>query len=247
MKRPKRSLASKVHGRGRGAAGYYTRLAAPPVRGHLIRLSNLHGSHSGSEPAWGSNALCPLAALPCKRPNIGSRMNREVHMRICERPEVRVPSGDSTRAAVEARLILRPVCPQLRSAVCAEAVTVGANSRSGDAIPSSGPVDENHAAGQRMSLTDVDRASCPNYGATARGDRDAPRQRRFPVGLSLNSPNWSTSHRKGRNGCSKWRASGRAGWLLEMASQEGRNGSRCAAASDRKIRESSERQDAAEG
>src|SRR5438445_11826958 len=29
-----------------------------------------------------SNALCPLAALPWKRPNIGSRMNREVHVRI---------------------------------------------------------------------------------------------------------------------------------------------------------------------
>src|SRR6266403_5479599 len=37
-----------------------------------------------------TNALCPLAALPWKRPNIGSRMNREVHVRIWERPEVRV-------------------------------------------------------------------------------------------------------------------------------------------------------------
>ena len=34
-----------------------------------------------------SNALCPLAALPWKPPNIGSRINREVHVRIWERPE----------------------------------------------------------------------------------------------------------------------------------------------------------------
>jgi hypothetical protein len=32
----------------------------------------------------------PLAALSWSRPNIGSRMNREVHVRIRERPEVRV-------------------------------------------------------------------------------------------------------------------------------------------------------------
>ena len=31
-----------------------------------------------------------LRSLPWKRPNIGSRMNREVHVRIWERPEVRV-------------------------------------------------------------------------------------------------------------------------------------------------------------
>src|SRR6516162_8909248 len=37
-----------------------------------------------------SNTLRPLAALSWKRPNIGSRMNREVHVRIWERPEVRV-------------------------------------------------------------------------------------------------------------------------------------------------------------
>src|SRR5215510_3622039 len=37
-----------------------------------------------------SNTLRPLAALPWKRLNIGSRMNREVHVRIWERPEVRV-------------------------------------------------------------------------------------------------------------------------------------------------------------
>jgi hypothetical protein len=51
----------------------------------------------GSEPAWGSNALCPLAALPWKRPNIGSRMNREVHVRIWERPEVRVLRATSRK------------------------------------------------------------------------------------------------------------------------------------------------------
>src|SRR6516164_6959232 len=37
-----------------------------------------------------SNTLRPLAALSWKRPNIGSRMNREVHVRIWERPAVRI-------------------------------------------------------------------------------------------------------------------------------------------------------------
>src|SRR6516162_6798743 len=40
-------------------------------------------------PPSKSNTLRPLAALSWKRPNIGSRMNREVHVRIWERPEVR--------------------------------------------------------------------------------------------------------------------------------------------------------------
>src|SRR5664279_4819208 len=33
-----------------------------------------------------SNTLCPLATMPRQRPNIGSRMNREVHVRFWERP-----------------------------------------------------------------------------------------------------------------------------------------------------------------
>ena len=32
-----------------------------------------------------SNTLCPLATMPRQRPNIGSRMNREVHVRFWER------------------------------------------------------------------------------------------------------------------------------------------------------------------
>jgi hypothetical protein len=38
-----------------------------------------------------SSTLCPLAAMPWQRPNIGSRMNREVHVRFWERPRVKVP------------------------------------------------------------------------------------------------------------------------------------------------------------
>src|ERR1035437_3885037 len=38
-----------------------------------------------------SNPLCPLATMPRQRPNIGSRMNREVHVRFWERPRVKVP------------------------------------------------------------------------------------------------------------------------------------------------------------
>ena len=36
-----------------------------------------------------SNALRPLAAMSWQRPNIGSRVNREVHARFWERPEVK--------------------------------------------------------------------------------------------------------------------------------------------------------------
>src|SRR6478752_9686048 len=36
-----------------------------------------------------SSTLCPLATMPRQRPNIGSRMNREVHVRFWERPEVK--------------------------------------------------------------------------------------------------------------------------------------------------------------
>src|SRR5260370_4742486 len=36
-----------------------------------------------------SNTLCPLATMPRQRPNIGSRMNREVHVRFWERLEVK--------------------------------------------------------------------------------------------------------------------------------------------------------------
>src|SRR5215472_17029433 len=35
-------------------------------------------------------ALCSLAAMSWKRPNNGSRMNREVHVRFWESPEVKV-------------------------------------------------------------------------------------------------------------------------------------------------------------
>src|ERR1035437_2614071 len=38
-----------------------------------------------------SKTLCPLATMPRQRPNIGSRMNREVHVRFWERPRVKVP------------------------------------------------------------------------------------------------------------------------------------------------------------
>jgi hypothetical protein len=47
--------------RPRGAAGYYTRLAAPPAGGHLIRLSGVHGDQSALSAAqrlsWKNSAL----------------------------------------------------------------------------------------------------------------------------------------------------------------------------------------------
>ena len=44
-------------------------------------------------------------------------------------PGGEIPSGDSTRAAVVARLMVRPVCPQLRKCRGRPAVTLGANKR----------------------------------------------------------------------------------------------------------------------
>jgi hypothetical protein len=52
-----------------------------PRREELVRLA------APSE----SSTLCPLAAMPWQRPNIGSRMNREVHVRFRERLRVKLP------------------------------------------------------------------------------------------------------------------------------------------------------------
>src|ERR1700692_3564079 len=38
-----------------------------------------------------SNTLCPLATMPRQRPNIGSRVTREGHVRFWERPRVKGP------------------------------------------------------------------------------------------------------------------------------------------------------------
>src|ERR1035437_4551183 len=66
-----------------------------------------------------SKTLCPLATMPRQRPNIGSRMNREVHVRFWERPRVKVPratrqtrrfkSLPATSALPPSTDIIRPV------------------------------------------------------------------------------------------------------------------------------------------
>src|SRR6266404_9911621 len=78
-----------------------------------------------------TNALCPLAALPWKRPNIGSRMNREVHVRIWERPEVRVLRATrhfETKKPCRARVLcssLAPLAPDTRpECVSLKAITI---------------------------------------------------------------------------------------------------------------------------
>ena len=52
-------------------------------------------------PPGEPNALCALAFMPWQRPDIGSRMNREVHVRFWERLGVKVP-----RATRQSRLLI---------------------------------------------------------------------------------------------------------------------------------------------
>jgi integrase/recombinase XerD len=65
-------------------------------------------------PPSESKAFCPLVVMPWQRPNNGSRMNREIHVRFWERPEVKVlratrhlrshpPQQDSTARSVRRR------------------------------------------------------------------------------------------------------------------------------------------------
>ena len=54
-----------------------------------LRLKTKGARDWFDRPPNKSDALRSLAAVPWKRPSIGSRVNREVHARIWERPRVR--------------------------------------------------------------------------------------------------------------------------------------------------------------
>src|SRR5215472_15635157 len=68
--------------------------------GHAVSSSECvigpKGHVTGLTGSVGRPSLRPLGPMPWQRPNIGSRVNREVHARFWERPGVRFPRGDST-------------------------------------------------------------------------------------------------------------------------------------------------------
>src|SRR6266478_91433 len=70
----------------------------PPSRGSRLDADHPKTGalfHADLHPP---SSLCPLAPAVCRRPNIGSRMSREAHVRFWERVGVRLPGATRHRA-----------------------------------------------------------------------------------------------------------------------------------------------------
>src|SRR4029077_8853954 len=92
-------------------------LGAPKVQ--TVASSNQRGAGLVCAVALcKSKALCSLAAMSWQRPDNGSRMNREVHVRFWESPEVKVlrATRHERRIGANAPAAGRPqtVCPSLK-------------------------------------------------------------------------------------------------------------------------------------